>query len=394
MRSRNEKDDKKGFLKYYKWSKIVLRITKIWLVLFAFIAIFRLVVLHLLSKFVHFVRDAVTSDPNGYLKDLFPNADKWGNKFDNNFLFDMDNFLRNGIIITLILIGVYVLLIMLRHRNGEQAPILNELEAHKIKKMIIRRTGAVLRKTYKDENKKVRKYKKADIKTNRRIRKCNVEIHTYNKYNSSGMPPVKTYQVSFKRLKLNAHNNVMHNRIKNIHHDLNAEIDASFSELDNYQGLYISNVEKQLEKAKESIFVKLRKRRRNKEEGYVEESEFSFPLSLFEDRTETIESKRDSAYRYAGELQEAISLHLTTKNIFADKSEMFVINTSIEYRYKLPPNTKKLPNLEELQTTLNTTLDVEGANVKLKGKNIVIVVPLPKEYHIPIDMKSMLEKTY
>jgi len=395
MASKKNKEDEKGFLKYYRMSKITAKIIKLWLLIFVFIAVVRLVFIELISKIVHFVRGAVTSNPDGYLKDLFPRANRWGDKFDDRFLFDIDTFLRNSIIITLVLLAIYGLFIMLRHRNGEQAPFLNDIESIKIKRIIIKATEATRKKTYKDENRKVRKYKRPIVKANKRIRKCDVEIHTYNKYNAPGLPPIKTYRVAFERLTNNKHNDEMMKRIKYIHQDLNAEIDASFSELDNYQGIYTSNVEKQLDKPKESFIVKMRKRRKAKESGSVEEErEFSYPLTLFKDRSGTIEGQRSKAERYAEALQESINIHLTTKNIYADKSELYVINTSIEYRYNLPPNVTKLPNLEELQTTLDSSLDVEGVNVKLSGRRIIIIVPLPKEYQIPIDVKTMIEEVF
>lgn len=395
MANKKNKEDEKGFLKHYKMSKVTAKIIKLWLLVFIFIAVIRLVFIELISRLVHFVRETAISNPDGYLKDLFPNANHWGDKFDDRFLFDIDTFIRNSIIITLVLVAIYGLFIMLRHRNGEQAPFLNDLESKKIKKIIIKATEAKRKKTYKDENGKIRKYKRPIVKANRRIRDCEVEIHTYNKYNAPGLPPIKTYRVTFKRITNNQYNAEMMKRIKYIHQDLNAEIDASFSELDNYQGVYASNVEKQLEKPKESFIVKMRKRRKAKESGSVEdEREFSYSLTLFKDRSGKIEGQRNKAERYAEALQESINIHLTTKNIYADKSELYVINTSIEYRYNLPPNVTKLPNLDELQTTLDSSLDVEGVNVKLSGRTIIIIVPLPKEYQIPIDVKTMIEEVF
>lgn len=394
MMRKREKDEGKPFLKYYHWTKLVTKIIKLWLLVFAVIMIMRMVFIELISNVVHFVRETVTSNPDGYLKDLFPNANRWGDKFDEQFLFNIDNFLRTSIIITLILLCIYVLLILLRHRNGEQAPIRDDLESWRVRRIIIKATGAVRRKTYKDEDKKVRKYKKSTVKANRRIRKCIVEIHTYNKYNATGMPPIKTYRVAFDKLDKNADDDPMRNKIKYIHNNLNSKIDASFSEVDDYQGLYTSNVEKQLEKPKESIIVKIRRKLDKDNDGVNVKSEYSYPLTVFKDRTETIEAKTHKAERLAKELQESISMHLSSKRIIADKSEFYVVNTSIQYAYTFPPNVKKLPNVEELQSTLDSTLDIEGVSIKTKGRSIVIIVPLPKDYQIPIDAKTVIEQVY
>lgn len=116
-----------------------------------------------------------------------------------------------------------------------------------------------------------------------------------------------------------------------------------------------------------------------------------FPLSLFKDRKELIEVKRNKAEEYAEALQESITVHLKAEKIKADKSEIHVHNTAIEYRYTLPPNTTKIPK-EELQTTLESSLKVVGVNVKLSGRSIIIIVPLARRYKIPIDIKTMINE--
>src|SRR5699024_7409344 len=186
MASKKNKEDEKGFLKYYRMSKITAKIIRFWLLIFVFIAVVRLVFIELISKIVHFVRGAVTSNPDGYLKDLFPRENRRGEMFDDRFLFDIDRFLGNSIFITLVLLAIFGLFIMLRPRNAEKASFLYDIESIIIKRIIIKATEARRKKTYKDENRKFRKYKRPIVKANKRIRKCDVEMHTYNKYNAPG----------------------------------------------------------------------------------------------------------------------------------------------------------------------------------------------------------------
>ncbi|HGZ9196536.1 TPA: hypothetical protein ACOFME_002292 [Staphylococcus aureus] len=384
--------NKKPFLKYYNASIKMLKILQLWFIVFLAILLIRLVFIQLISKAIHKIKTIVTENPDGYLKDLFPKADKWGNKFDDIWLFDIDAFIRNSVIITVVLLAICVVLYLLRHRNGEHAPFSNDLEALKIKRFIIKTTEATHKKTYKDENRKVRKYPRKEVKANRQIRKCEVEIHTYNKKGIS--KPFKTYRVAFKRLRSNKVNAVMMKKIKDIHENLNSEIDASFSRLEEYRGYYTSNVEKQLDKEKKSFLVKIREKRLANKGEIVEESEFSFPLTKFKDKTEEIETQKEKAHAYSEELQEAMNMHLASKRIYADKTEMFIENTSAEFQYTLPPNTTNIPNTEELQKTIDTSLDVEGSKAKFKGRKLVITVPLPKEYIIPIDVKTMIEAIF
>lgn len=125
----------------------------------------------------------------------------------------------------------------------------------------------------------------------------------------------------------------MWSKIKDIHENLNSEIDASFSKVDAYQGYYTSSVEKQLDKEKKSLIVKLRERKLVKEGEIVEESEYAFPLTKFKDRTAKIETQKEKADLYAEELQEAMNIHLSSKGVYADKTERFIENTSVEFEY-------------------------------------------------------------
>ncbi|HHD0846081.1 hypothetical protein [Staphylococcus capitis] len=385
-------DNKKPFLKYYRLSLTMLKVIKIWLFVFVGILLIRLLLLKGLSKVVHFITDTVKHNPNGYLKDLFPHANHWGNKFDEKWLFSIDSFLTLSLVITVLIVGAYIVLIGLRHRNGEHAPFINDLESKKIRRFIIKTTEATNKKTYKDENKKIRKYPRKEVQANRQIRKCEVEIHTFNKNNMS--KPFKTYRVAFKRLRSNKSNAVMWSKIKDIHENLNSEIDASFSKVDAYQGYYTSSVEKQLDKEKKSLIVKLRERKLVKEGEIVEESEYAFPLTKFKDRTATIETQKEKADLYAEELQEAMNIHLSSKGVYADKTERFIENTSVEFEYTLPPNTTKAPNTEELEKTIDTSLDVEGSRVKMRGRKLIVTVSLPKDCVVPIDVKTMIEAIF
>ena len=87
--ARNKSDDK-PFLKYYKVSQITAKVIKAWILIFLFIMVVRMVLIELISKAIHFIKNAVTSNPDGYLKDLFPKANSWGTEFDERFLFDID----------------------------------------------------------------------------------------------------------------------------------------------------------------------------------------------------------------------------------------------------------------------------------------------------------------
>lgn len=73
---------------------------------------------------------------------------------------------------------------------------------------------------------------------------------------------------------------------------------------------------------------------------------------------------------------------------------MHVGNTSVELQYALPSYITGLPNLESLQSGLDTSLDIQGTLVTLRGSKLNVIIPLPDDCIIPIDVKSMVESEF
>lgn len=125
---------------------------------------------------------------------------------------------------------------------------------------------------------------------------------------------------------------------------------------------------------------------------------FSYPLTLFADNTEEIESQKNKAEAYVEQLRISlsnlleISNILTSKNISTTTNEYFIGNTSVELHYNFSGNYKQIPNLSKLEKSINLLMDVEDTSVQLRGRKIVAIIPLPKEYQIPINIKQILQE--
>lgn len=394
-----------GF-KYYKPSIYVFKILK-WVSIILFtIAMIRILIIGSISKLLHsfgqFVYDKVTANKDGYMHDLFPNADKakaWGNGFDNVFSFDLSHFLIQGLWIIGIILFVYTLLILLRHRNGEHAPMRNDYEAYKLKKDIIDHTSAKRREKEDNDDgssggkkKKRKKLKRIERMARKQIRDVHIEIHTRNR---EDMPnPYKTYVVQFRRLKKSNMNDLMLKKLKGLNEYLTSETEASFSDIEKYGQVYEFRANMQLESRNESFIVKLRRRRKMKETGSDTSSVYAFPLDLFSDNKEEIETQTAKAEGYASKLQQSVAIFLSSKNVYADKSECFTGNTSIRLSYTLPPHISNPPNTEDLEKGLDSSLKLSGTEVVLDGGTLVVTVPLPSAYAIPIDVRSMVEEVF
>lgn len=395
---------KQSEFKYYKSSQLTVKVLKWVTIVLSIIGLIRLLLIGTFSRFIHKIGDTiyekVTANPDGYLNDLFKNPDNvksWGTRFDDTFMFNMPEFITHALWIIGIIAFIYVLLIMLRHRHGEHAPILNDWEAHNLKKQIIDDLGANRREKEDDESqtskgKKRKKIKRSERMARKQIRKMNVEIHT--RY-EDGMPkPYKTYDVQFRRIGKIAYNKILLKKIEGLNEFLTSETGTSFSDRESYGKVYEYRANQQLTKDKESIFVKMRRRSKKKDTGTTSSSEFTFPLDLFVDKRAKIEEQEAKAEVFGKKTQESVGIHLSSKGVYVDESERFIGKTSVNLNYKLPPNVSKLPNNDELQTSIDTTLDVSGTGVKLDGSTLIITIPLPKSCAIPIDMKDMIEKVF
>lgn len=400
-------NSKKEHYKYYQPSIYTFLVLK-WVTIILFIiAMYRLLVVGVISKLTHsfgdYVYDKVTTNKDGYMHDLFPNAGSsaksWGNSFDDKFSFDFLHFLTQSLWIIGVLLLIYLLFIMLRHRHGEQAPVLNDYEAYKLKKEIIDNTSAKRREKEdiddggtSSKKKQRKRPKRAERVARKQIRKAHVEIHTRNK---EEMPrPAKTYMVRFKRIKKRSMNDVMLKKLKDLNEFLTSETDISFSDIEKYGQTYEFRADTQLSDVKESIIVKLRRRRKMKETGSDTSSVYAFPLDLFSDNKEEIASQTAKAEGYASKLQQSVAIFLSSKNVYADKSECFTGNTSIRLSYTLPPHISNPPNTEDLEKGLDSSLKLSGTEVVLDGGTLVITVPLPSAYAIPIDVRSMVEEVF
>ncbi|HGO1493016.1 TPA: hypothetical protein ACK0CK_002639 [Staphylococcus aureus] len=385
--------EKQPFIKYYRFS-LKLGVCLKWaLIILILFFVMKILIVKMLGMLVSLLQDSITANPNGLLNSIFPNAGEWDKVFprlENIF----NDLIYVTMIVTAIFMFIYILLILLRHRNGEHAPLLNDIEAYRIKRIIIRNTEASNKKTYKDRNDKIQRMPRNEFKANRQIRKCRVEIHTFNRENHK--KPFKTYRVQFERLKSNKANEYLVNKIISVPESLNAEIDASFSEIEPFKKNYVTTVEKQLDKEKKSVIVKMRERQLEKKATVEEavndnkEVEFSYPLDLFVDRKAEIRDKRERADEKAKEWQELIKRHLISKKIYVETSNYTVQTVLVEMRFALPANTKQIS-----ETTLENEIDIRlranGTSVNVSEGLLIIVSPLPPECHIPIDVKEMLE---
>ena len=387
-------------------SRITYELIKWLTIIGGIIALIRWILIPAISKTVHgmfdndkFLQgyDDMNKSSNEYLenfipRDTIPKSDHWSKHVDDAIMFDFEMYLKVWLIALIVLLCVYVLSILLRHHKHEMAPFKNDRESKRLKRRIIRNIGAERKTAIDEENKEIKNLERI---ARFRLRLMRVEIHT--RYEKGSAKPLKTYQVRIGRIRNNDEvNQRMLKKIKNLHESLSSLTNVSFGAMSdsNEQRYYTFNASKEISNVKESIFVKWRKRKLSKGSGSDTGSEYAFPLTLFVDNSDKIESKRESAEEHAEQLQESVRIYLLSEKVQVNTSDVFTGNTSVQLTYALPSYMSSLPNLESLQTGLDASLNIQGTLVTLRGSSLSVVVPLPEDLVIPIDVKSMIEAEF
>lgn len=322
--------------------------------------------------------------------DIFPDTNTWGNHIDKLLSFNIDNIFNMMVWIVGSLFILYVITIFIRRHNGEHAPHVNDAEARRLKRRIIRSLRANKRTKY-DEDKQVRM---TENSARFKLRHMRVEIHTL--LEQGQMKPNKNYLVRIKRHQTDDVNNLILKKIKNLDSiltSLTRGVSFGQQETSSDRRFYVFKSSIEVER-KEALLVKLRRFRKKRGKGSESESsEYSFPLTLFNDMSEKIETQKAGAEDFGERRAKDVRNYLASIDVQAELIKTFVGNTSVQQTFKLQ-FTKSPPNPETIAEGLDNALGTSGILAKLDSGNINITIPLPPDNAIPIDVKSMIEEVY
>ena len=121
-------------------------------------------------------------------------------------------------------------------------------------------------------------------------------------------------------------------------------------------------------------------------------TEYVYPLSLYNDNLSKIEGQTLKANEYAKNQLKAVEVYFTSENVPVNTKETNVGNTSVEYVFEIVRARKF--SLGSMAENLETYLDITGVLVRLSGSSIVVTVPMPDEYVIPIDVPTMISSVF
>lgn len=128
---------------------------------------------------------------------------------------------------------------------------------------------------------------------------------------------------------------------------------------------------------------------------YVERDDLDtvFPLSLFVDNQEKIKSIQSKAFQWGKRTASSLDAFVTTKKVQATRKSIIVGATSVLYTYELAQGTE-LPQIDKLGEVLDSVYRTKGSMVQLSAGDILISLPLPKEFVTPIDTATMFIEAF
>lgn len=119
----------------------------------------------------------------------------------------------------------------------------------------------------------------------------------------------------------------------------------------------------------------------------------AFDLSKLIDHSEEIESKTVGAKKWAANAAKSVDAILTTDGKQVNRKAVDVSAKSALFTYSLP-DSASVDNFDSLTEVFNKNFRTESATVQLIAGDVLITIPLPSKYNIPIDVGSMFRETF
>lgn len=340
--------------------------------------------------------DKQIPSPNGASDGLYD----WVNGLKEVFTLQIPLFIVGGFAI------LYLITIILRHHNREQAPFINDMESKFLKFKLKFALGAGKDDTYDEENRRIRK---VELAARRRLRFMRVHIHTRKQKGEA--VPTKQYDIKIIQPRSTRVDNELLRKLGNMPTVLRRSTGGvNFGDMERTQnGRWYRFRGSEEAKDKEAWSVKRQRKQQSsndsKNKGHVDKKkkpEYTFPLELFVDRTKDIAEKETQANEFAKQMQTRITDFLISTEKSVTHQATHVGNTSVMYRYRVSftKNSSSDKQAAAIEEGLSDELEVEGILVQGGSGYIRITLPLKEgeddnvkyDYSIPIDVRSMIEK--
>lgn len=116
--------------------------------------------------------------------------------------------------------------------------------------------------------------------------------------------------------------------------------------------------------------------------------ESAFPLHLLVDRREQIKEVEEKTAMYARRSSESLAMLLTSMKYQVKFIDFVVSASTVTYTYEWTFDTNA-PNVQNIPKVVDKNFGLEGSEALIAGNHLKIVVPLQKEYRIPLDVATL-----
>ena len=282
---------------------------------------------------------------------------------------------------------IYLIKMVLRWRHYERDVVGNDFEAALLKRRIL---GSLnISQQYKNavkaasgENNQDDPTRQGKVEALRTFK--NMQVHINTRQSLSGFTIVKNSRISFEVPTNQFAIDELEKLMKNVSDVATQRTNArsKFGALEISEDRSIWSVSSQTPVKDKYYFEDPNA---NKDDG---DYESSFGIENFKDNTQKINEIKESAEAFANRTSVAMGTFLTSAKYQVTFIDFVLSATTLTLKYEWTFDPQS-PNVGSLDKSIDKTFNTDGATVSLSGNQLIIVFPMPKEHHIPIDVRTL-----
>ena len=299
----------------------------------------------------------------------------------------LEIIMKSSVFVFMTILVIYLFKLVLRWRHYERDVIGNDFEAALLKRRIL---GSLnISQQYKNavkaasgENNQDDPTRQGKVEALRTFK--NMQVHINTRQSLSGFTIVKNSRISFEVPTNQFAVDELEKLMKNVSDVATQRTNArsKFGALEISEDRSIWSVSSQTPVKDKYYFEDPNA---NKDD---DDYESSFGIENFKDNTQKINEIKESAEAFANRTSVGMGTFLTSAKYQVTFIDLVLSATTLtlKYEWTFDPQSK---NVGSLDKDIDKTFNTDGATVNLSGNQLIIVFPMPKEYHIPIDVRTL-----
>ena len=299
----------------------------------------------------------------------------------------LEVIMKSSVFVFMTILVIYLFKLVLRWRHYERDVIGNDFEAALLKRRIL---GSLnISQQYKNavkaasgENNQDDPTRQGKVEALRTFK--NMQVHINTRQSLSGFTIVKNSRISFEVPTNQFAIDELEKLMKNVSDVATQRTNArsKFGALEISEDRSVWSVSSQTPVKDKYYFEDPNA---NKDDG---DYESSFGIENFKDNTQKINEIKESAEAFANRTSVAMGTFLTSAKYQVTFIDFVLSATTLTLKYEWTFDPQS-PNVGSLDKSIDKTFNTDGATVSLSGNQLIIVFPMPKEHHIPIDVRTL-----